>query len=147
MADQSAAPQQEPQSEPESASTRRASIGELIAQVSEQFSRLVRAEIAALKAEMAQKAAKTGLAIGLFVGAGVFALYGLGYLFFAGYQGFANLVSPWAAALLTALAIFLICSILVAVGKKTLDRNTPPIPSETIQQMKDDVSAIKDGLK
>ena len=125
----------------------RQSIGELIASITNQFSRLLHAEVASLKSEMKTKATKSALAIGLFAAAGVLALYGLGFLFWAAITGIATALPLWLSALIVAVAIFLIAAILALVGKKTLSKHTPPAPTETIASIKQDVAAIKDGIK
>ncbi len=57
-----------------------APIGELVARLSDDTVRLVRDEIRLARAEMTQKAKAAGVGAGLFGGAGVFAVYGLGVL-------------------------------------------------------------------
>src|SRR3954451_24381964 len=54
--------------------------GELVRQVSEQISRLVRDELALAKVEMTQKGKRAGVGAGLLGGAGVVALYGVAAL-------------------------------------------------------------------
>ena len=61
-----------------------APIGELAARLSDDTVRLVRDEIRLARAEMTQKAKAAGVGAGLFGGAGVFAVYGLGVLVAAG---------------------------------------------------------------
>ncbi|WP_019149211.1 phage holin family protein [Timonella senegalensis] len=134
-------------SDSQSGSGRRSSIGELVGQLSEQVARLLRAEVNSYKSELTQKAAKSGMGIGLLVGAGVFALFGLGYLFFAGYHGLDNVLPSWAASLVTAVIILAVAGILGLVGKNTIAKNTPPTPSSAINAIKDDVNHIKDGIK
>ena len=65
------------------------SVGELVAHLSEQTSTLVRQELALAKAEMTQKGKAAGLGVGLFGGAGVFVLYGVGALVAAAIMGLA----------------------------------------------------------
>src|SRR3712207_9460787 len=60
---------------PENAST-----GQLIGQLTEQISRLVRDEARLAQAEVTQKAKRLGVGAGLFGGAGLFAFFGLAVL-------------------------------------------------------------------
>ena len=57
-----------------------ASTGELIGQLTDQFSRLVRDEVRLAQAEVTQKAKRLGIGAGLFGGAGIVAVLGLGAL-------------------------------------------------------------------
>ena len=57
-----------------------ASTGQLITQLTEQVSRLVRDEARLAQAEVAQKAKRLGIGAGLFGGAGLFAFLGLAVL-------------------------------------------------------------------
>jgi hypothetical protein len=52
-------------------------VGELVQQLSEQTSRLVREELRLAQLELAQKGKRAGLGVGLFGGSGLLSLYGL----------------------------------------------------------------------
>ncbi|BDZ41550.1 hypothetical protein GCM10025865_08490 [Paraoerskovia sediminicola] len=104
------------------------SIGTLVERLSEQATRLVRSEIALAKTELTKKLTHAGIAIGLFVAAGVLALYGLGWLFFAAYAGIAEALAPWLAALILGVAILIVVAVLALVGKKQLSRGVPRRP-------------------
>ena len=123
------------------------SIGTLVGQLSEQASRLVRAEIASAKAEMAQKAQKAGIGIGLMAVAAVMALYGLGFLLHSAMSGLANVMPLWLAALIVGVALMLIAGIAVLIGSKLLKKASPASPEITVKSVRDDVTAIKEGIK
>ncbi|MDQ3678633.1 MAG: phage holin family protein, partial [Actinomycetota bacterium] len=55
-------------------------LGDLVKQVSEQTSSLVRKELQLAQLEMMEKVKRAGIGAGLFGGAGVAALYGVGAL-------------------------------------------------------------------
>ncbi|HMO11914.1 MAG TPA: phage holin family protein [Actinotalea sp.] len=124
----------------------RPSIGDLVSQLSEKTSQLVRDEIRLAKAEMAYKAKHAGAGIGLFVGAGVLAFFATGVLIAAAVLGLANAVPAWLAALIVALALLLIAGALGFAGKKLLDKGTPPTPVLATESVKADVAALKEGL-
>lgn len=126
--------------------TEQASIGTLVGRLSEQISRLVRAEIASAKAELAAKAKSIGAGIALIVVGLVLSLYALGYLLYAATAGLANAVPLWLAALIVGVVLLLLTGALVAVGLKLLKKGTPPTPEITINSVKDDVAALKEGL-
>ena len=83
---------------------------------------------------------------GLFGGAGVFAVYGLGALIAAAVIGLSIVVAPWAAALIVAGALFVLAGTAALVGKKEFGRAGPPLPTEAVQSTKEDVDELKRGL-
>ena len=123
------------------------SIGALVGQLSEQVSRLVRAEIASAKAEMSQKAQKAGIGIGLLCVAAVLSLYGLGFLLHSAMAGLDTVMPLWLAALIVGVVLVLIAAIAVLIGVKTLKKASPPSPEITVKSLRDDVTAIKEGIK
>lgn len=124
----------------------RPSIAELVATLSEKMSALVRAEIALAKAEMADKAKHAGIGIGLFVGAGVLAFWGTGVLIATIVLGIAEGLPAWLAALIVTVVVFGVAGVLIVIGKKSLDRGTPPVPVKARASIKADVDALKQGL-
>ncbi|MCL1900244.1 MAG: phage holin family protein [Promicromonosporaceae bacterium] len=92
------------------------SLGQLLGQLSEQTSGLVKAEIALAKQEMADKAKNSAIGIGLLVFAGLVGTYLVGVLILAAIYGFGNLVPMWAAALIVAAVMLLVIAASVAGG-------------------------------
>ena len=124
----------------------RASTGELIGQLSDQVSRLVRDEVRLALAEVTQKAKRFGIGAGLFGGAGVVAILGLGALVTAAILGLANVLAGWLAAVLVAVVLFGVAGVLALVGKKDVQRAAPPVPTETIASVKTDIEAVKQAM-
>ncbi|MEP7765960.1 phage holin family protein [Sanguibacter sp. 25GB23B1] len=122
------------------------SIGTLINQMTDSATRLIKAEIASAKAEMAEKAKNAGIGIGLFVGAGLFALYGLGFLLHSAMAGLANVVPLWLAALIVGLVLMILAGVLAMVGKKLLSRGLPPQPTHAVKSVQRDIAAVKEGI-
>lgn len=123
------------------------STAELVQRASEQLSRLVKDEITLAKAELTEKGKHAGLGAGLFGGAGVLALYGVGALV-ATLVIVLDLWLPlWAAGLIVTGVLFLIAGVLALVGKKQLSRATPPEPEGAIQNLKADVDEVKRAVK
>jgi len=54
-----------------------------------------------------------------------------------------NVVSTWLAALIVTVVVGLLAGILLLVGIKLLRRGVPPAPTESVDQMKEDVSWVK----
>lgn len=123
------------------------SIGTLVSQLSEQVTRLVRAEIASAKAEMAAKAKATGIGIAMFVVGAVIALYGVGFLLYSIMAALDNVLPLWLAALILAVLLLGLTSTLVAVGVQLIKKASPATPEVTVQSVKDDIAAVKEGLQ
>ena len=124
----------------------RPSIGELVSSLSEKMSTLIRSEIALAKAEMAEKAKHAGVGLGLFAGAGVLAFWGTGLLIATVVLGIAEGLPAWLAALIVTVLVFALAALLGIIGKKQLDRGTPPVPEKAQASVKADVEAVKLGL-
>ncbi|MCL1871298.1 MAG: phage holin family protein [Promicromonosporaceae bacterium] len=119
-------------------------LGRLVEQLSEQTTRLVRAEIALAKAEMASKAKTSGIGIGLFAAAAVIVLYAVGVLIWAAVLGLGEAWPLWLSALVIGAAGFLVAGAMVAVGVRLLKRaSTKP---ESVDRVKSDIAAVRAGL-
>jgi putative superfamily III holin-X len=123
-----------------------ASTGELIGQLTDQLSRLVRDEVRLAQAEVTQKAKRLGIGAGLFGGAGVVALLGVGALVTAAILGLANVMPGWLAAIVVAVVLFLVAGVLALLGKRDVDQAKPPLPTDTIASVQADIAAVKEGI-
>jgi uncharacterized membrane protein YqjE len=121
------------------------SMGRLVEQLSEQATRLVRAEIALAKAELAEKAKRSGVGIGLLGAALVIVLYAVGVLVWSAVIGLAEAWPLWLSALVIGVAMVLFAAALVLVGVRQLKQAARR--PETIDRVKDDVAALKEGIK
>jgi hypothetical protein len=123
-----------------------ATTGELIGQLGDQLSRLVRDEVRLAQAEATQKAKRLGMGAGLFGGAGVVALLALGALVTAAVLGLAHVLPDWLAAIIVAVVLFAVAGVLALVGKKDVDEAKPPLPTETIASVQADIDTVKKGI-
>jgi hypothetical protein len=124
-----------------------ASTGQLIGQLTEQISRLVRDEARLAQAEVTQKAKRLGVGAGLFGGAGLFAFFGLAVLIAAVVLALALVVPGWLAALIVAVVLFAVAGVLALVGKKDVEKGTPPVPTEAIASTKEDIATVKESAR
>jgi hypothetical protein len=122
-----------------------ASAGELVKQLSEQVSRLVRDELRLAQLEMTRKGKKAGLGIGMLGGGGLVALYGVGCLLAAAIIGLATAVAAWLAALIVGVVLLVVAGISALAGKGQLGKATPPVPAQTVESVKADVEEIKES--
>jgi uncharacterized membrane protein YqjE len=117
-----------------------------VSQAAAQISTLVRDELALAKAELTEKGKRAGLGGGLFGGAAVLALYGLGLLLALAVIAL-DLVWPlWLAALVVMLVVFAAAGAAALVGKQKLKAAAPPVPSDTIASVEADVQTIKTAV-
>ncbi len=123
------------------------SVSELVKQLSDQTTHLLRAEVELAKAELAQKGKQAGIGAGMFGGAGVFALYGTGALVAAAIAGLATAVDTWLAALIVAVVLFAVAGVAALLGKNRVQSATPLAPEAAIETTKADVETAKARVK
>ena len=123
-----------------------ASTGELIGQLSEQVTTLVRHEVRLAQAEVTQKAKRFGIGAGLFGGAGLMALLGVNALITAIIFGIATALPGWLAGIIVGAVLFLVAGVLALLGKRDVQKAAPPLPTETIASVQRDIATVKDGV-
>jgi hypothetical protein len=109
-----------------------------------QLTRLVRDELALLKAELFQKLARMGVGIGMFVVAALLGFFALAVLITTAVLAVALVLPAWLAALIIGVALIVLAGVLVLVGVRSLKRAMPPIPGETIESVREDFRALKE---
>ena len=126
---------------PENAST-----GQLLGQLTEQISRLVRDEARLAQAEVTQKAKRLGVGAGLFGGAGLFAFFGVATLVATAVMALALVLPGWLAGLIVAVVLFAVAGVLAVVGKKDVAQASPPVPTQAIAGVQADIAAVRQGM-
>ena len=121
-----------------------ASAGELVKNLTEQVSRLIRDELKLAEFEMTSKAKRMGRGAGMFGGSGLMALYGIGCLLAAAIIGLASVLPAWAAALIVGGALLVIAGVAALLGKSQVSKAAPPVPEQTVQSVKADVEEVKE---
>jgi membrane protein len=119
------------------------SVGELVQQLSQQTAELVRGEIRLATVELQQKGRKAGIGAGMFGGAGVVALYGVGALIAAAILGIGTFLEPWLAAVIVGAVLLAVAGILALTGKKQVEQAVPPLPEQAVESTKRDVDEVK----
>jgi hypothetical protein len=122
-------------------------IGELLRQLSQETTTLVRQELELAKAEMAEKGKRAGLGAGMFGGAGASALLGLGALSAAAIAALDSAMPLWLAALIVGLLWLAIAGALALQGRSKVQAATPPVPEQTQESMKEDVAWAKNRAR
>jgi hypothetical protein len=124
-------------------STRETSTRDLVQDLSRQTSTLIRQEMRLAQAELTEKGRHAGKGAGMFGGAGLVALYGVGALVTAAILGLATVLEPWIAAAAIGAGLLLVAGILALTGKRELDEAGPPKPEQTIESVQQDVETVK----
>ena len=118
------------------------SIGELLKQLSEQTSQLVKLELALLKAEVTEQGKQAGKGAGLFGGAGLLGLGAFGALTAFFILVLDTFMKAWLAALIVTIVYAAIAAVLALQGKKKIKEATPPA-RQTIETVKEDAEWAK----
>ena len=121
--------------------------GDLLKQLSDQSTTLVRQEIELAKLEFREKGKKAGLGAGMFGGAGLFGLYAVGALTATIILALATFLPGWVAALIVTVVYGAIAGILALRGKSQVKEATPPMPEQAVETTKEDVRWVKTRAK
>jgi len=115
----------------------------LVSALTQQSTELVRSELRLAQAEMTQKAKRAGVGAGLFGGAGVVALFGVGTLLATVILALSLVLAPWLAALIVTVVLFAVAAVVALVGKGQVSQAAPVVPQEAIDGVKRDVATLK----
>ena len=125
------------------AERRKESMGELVKDLTSDVSDLIRLEIAHARAEMIDKAKEAALGAGMIAGAAVLALGAFGALTALFILLLAEALPAWGAAAVVACVYALVAAVLVQRGRQEISEAAPPVPTDTISSVKEDVQWAK----
>jgi putative superfamily III holin-X len=120
---------------------------ELVKQLSEQVSVLVRDELKLAQLETVRKGKQAGAGIGMLGGGGLVALYGVGCLIACAVLALSEALAAWLAALIVGVVLLAVAGVAALLGKGRLQRATPPVPTEAAANVKTDVEVIKERAR
>jgi VIT1/CCC1 family predicted Fe2+/Mn2+ transporter len=129
------------------AAAREQSTGELVKQVTEQLSTLVRDELKLAQLEMTRKGKEAGKGAGMLGGAGLVALYGVACLIACAIIGISHVLQAWLAALIVGVALLAVAAVVSAVGRSHVRKATPPAPTEAVESVKTDVEEVRERAR
>lgn len=118
-------------------------VGGAAKQVADHAKALVGLEVELAGLELKRKLGALGLGIGLAVGAAVFGLLALGFLFATAAAALATFLSTWLALLIVTVFLLLLAGLLGLLGRKRIQRGTPPVPEQAIAEAKLTTEALK----
>ena len=116
---------------------------DLVRQLSDQTSRLIRQEMALARAELTVKGKQAGIGAGLFGGAGVFGLLALGALTATAIAALALAMDTWLAALIVTVVWAVVAGAMALLGKSRVQEALPPVPEDSVESVKEDVQWTK----
>ena len=123
------------------------SAADLIKQVSEQTSKLVRQEIALARLEIREKVKHLGIGAGLVGAAALVALFGAGTLVAALVLVLATAMDAWLAALVVGVVLLGSAGIMALSGKRQIAQATPPAPEQAVENVQADIEEVKRSVR
>jgi Putative Actinobacterial Holin-X, holin superfamily III len=111
--------------------------------VAEKASAIARLEVELASIELEKKLSALGVGIGLLVGAALVLAYALGFTFATITAGLATFLPVWLSLLIVTAFLFLVAGILALVGTNKVQRGTPPVPEQAIDEAKLTTQALK----
>jgi hypothetical protein len=120
------------------------STSELVKMMTEHVSVLIRDELKLAQLEMTSKGKQAALGAGTVGASGVVAVYGVGCLLACAIIAVSGVVAAWFAALIVGAALLASAGCAALLGKRRLQKATPPVPKETVASVKADVEEIKE---
>jgi uncharacterized membrane protein YqjE len=122
------------------------SLGQIIKDLTADFSTLFHSEVALLKLEIRDMVAKLGGGAALFAVAAFLAIFGIGFFFVTIVLGLVALGVPaWLSTLIVTVVLFVAAGVLAIMGKKKF-AGVNFVPTESVQQIKTDIESIKDDI-
>ena len=123
------------------------SAGDLVKQLSEQVSVLVRDELKLAQLEMSRKGKQAGAGAAMLGGSALIALYGVGCLIACVIIAISGVVAAWLAALIVGAALLAGAGIAALSGKGRLHKAAPAVPEQAVGGIKADIEEIKEGVR
>jgi uncharacterized membrane protein YqjE len=118
------------------------SLGQIVSDVAQDLSTLVRQELDLAKTEVKQEASRAGKGVGMLGGAGVAGHLALVFVSLCAMFVLNNAVPIEVAALIVTVFWVIVGALLARTGKKALDRTNPALP-QTQRSLKEDAAWVK----
>jgi len=123
------------------------STGELLKDLSDQVSHLVRDEIQLATAELEAKGRRFGFGAGLFGVAGMLGMFAGGSFVAAVILLLAEVVPAWVAAVIVGVALAVIAAVVALVARNQVRRAAPPVPQEAVGSVRQDIQVVKESAR
>jgi Putative Actinobacterial Holin-X, holin superfamily III len=132
---------------PQTDDMRDRSTAELMKQLADETTTLVRQELELAKAEMVQKARPAGIGAGMFGAAAAATLLALGALTAFLILALDGALPSWLAALLVGLLWGAVAGVLAFLGRQRVREAGPPKPEQTVESVREDVEVAKTSAR
>ena len=121
-------------------------VGEVLQDIVANIQEIVRSEFRLAKAEISEetaKAARSGIPLGIGI---LLSLYALGFILLAAVHALSIVIDAWLASLIVGVAVLLISTALVSVGRKRL-KQVKVVPEKTVDTVKENVQWAKNQIR
>jgi nitrate/nitrite transporter NarK len=117
--------------------------GELLRELSNQTTTLVKQELDLAKAEFQEKGKQAGVGAGMFGGAGIVGVGAFAALTAGAIAALSEAIDTWLAALIVAVVYAAVAGVMAMTGKKKVKEAAPPIPEQAKDSVKEDMEWAK----
>ena len=121
------------------------SLAASVADIRARGQRLAQLHLELLRSELKEKGRKVGTAAGLFLGAGLLALYAIGFALATIAVALALVMPWWLAMLIVTLALFLVVAIMILVGRGIVRKLQNAPPDKALAEAKVTADLVKAG--
>ena len=121
--------------------------GELLSEFANETTDLIGKEFELARAEVGEQVNRAKSAAGLFGAAAVVGLAALGALTACAIIALALVIDAWLAALIVGGAMLLVACILALAGRSRMKSVAPPVPEQTLGNLKRDFAAVQHGVQ
>jgi len=118
-------------------------VGGAAKSVAEHASAIARLELELATLELKKKVASLAVGIGMIIGAAIFGLFALAFVFATIAAALATFLSTWLALLIVTGVLFGLAGILGILALGRIKKGTPPVPEQAIREAKLTTAAIK----
>jgi predicted membrane metal-binding protein len=121
--------------------------GELVKQMTEQLSALVRAELRLAQAEMTAKGKRAGKGAGLAGVAGLVAAYAVAALLGAVIAALSLVWPVWVSALAVGFVLTLAAAVVALLARKQVQQISGPVPERAVEGLRTDIDEVKTRMR
>jgi Putative Actinobacterial Holin-X, holin superfamily III len=118
-------------------------VGAAVKQVAEHTSSIVRLELELAALELRRKVVALGVGIGFGLGAAVMLVFMVAFVYAAIGAALALVMPTWAALLVVAGILLLQALLFAFIALNRIQKGTPPVPEQAIQEAKLTTEALK----
>lgn len=121
-------------------------VGDLLGDFAAETATLIGLEMELARAEVGQQVTRAKAGAGMFAGATMLGLAGLGALTACLVAALDEGMPTWLAALIVGAALLVIAGALAMAGRSRMRRLAMPVPERAIENIRMDIDAVQDGV-